>query len=93
MTKKYVVSCYSPPSQLEIKAGHIMKVEGWETKNNILAKCITNITKNGSACNCDRPEAVSEIETKLATEIIITGKASNIKYSSDGVQFDIEILI
>ena len=92
MTRKYVVSCYSPPTALTIKSGQTVKVEGWKTGNNILAKRITNITQNGPACNCDMPKPIAEKEAKLAEKIALNGKASNIQYSSDGVQFDLETL-
>lgn len=90
MTSKYVVSCYSPPAALTIKSGQIVKVEGWKTGNKILARRITNITKNGPACNCDMPKAEVEKEAKLAEKVVVNGKASNIQYSSDGVQFDLQ---
>jgi hypothetical protein len=92
MTSNYVVSCYSPPAALTIKSGQTVKVEGWKTGNKILAKRITNITQNGPACNCDMPKPMVEKEAKLAKKITVNGKASNIQYSSDGVQFDLETL-
>jgi hypothetical protein len=92
MTSNYVVSCFSPPNALTIKSGQTVKVEGWKTGNKIRANSITNITQNGPACNCDMPTAKVEKEVKLAKKIVVNGKASNIQYSSDGVQFDLETL-
>jgi hypothetical protein len=86
MTRKYIVSCYSPPSELKIESGQTVKVEGWNTRNNILARSIINVTKSGPTCNCGRPVMKALIGVKVA----LKGKVSNIRWSSDGVQFDLE---
>jgi hypothetical protein len=92
MTSKYVVSCYSPPPQLEIENGQTVEVSGWKTGNKVRAKCITNITKKGPTCDCGMP--VKEIEeptkARLLEEVTKKGKASNVRFSADGVQFDLE---
>jgi hypothetical protein len=87
MTKKYIVSCYSPPNQLEIKSGQIARVEGWKTGNKIRAISIINMTKNGPTCNCGLPA-----KALIAEKVTLIGKVSNIRYSSEpsGVQFDLE---
>jgi len=85
MTSKYVVSCYSPPSHLAIENGQTVEVRGWKTGNKVRAKCITNITKKGPTCDCGMPP-----RALLAEEVTLKGKASNVRFSSDGVQFDLE---
>ena len=87
MTSKYIVSCFSPPNALVIESGQEVKVEGWKRGNKILAKNIMNITKNGPTCNCgDVPKAL------LGEKVTLKGKVSNVKYSSEGVQFDVDVL-
>jgi hypothetical protein len=92
MTSKYVVSCYSPPSQLKIENGQTVEVRGWKGKtgNKVRAKCITNITKKGPTCDCGAPPRALLAEELLAEEVTLKGKASNVRFSSDGVQFDLE---
>jgi hypothetical protein len=93
MTKKYVVSCFAPPNQLKIESGQTVKVEGWKTKNNVLAKSIVNVTKSGPTCNCGPvPKALSKEKALIGEKVTLKGKVSNIQYSSDppGVQFDLE---
>jgi hypothetical protein len=86
MTRKYIVSCYSPPSQLEIKSGQTLEVNGWERENKVMADSIANISTGGPKCDCGRPTM------KLLVGVVVTlkGKASNIRFSSDGVQFELE---
>lgn len=84
MSTKYNVSCFSPPSQLVIEEGNIVVVKGWKTGNKIRANTIFNETKKGPTCECEAPTA------KLADYVKKMGKATNIRYSSLGVQFDLE---
>jgi hypothetical protein len=94
MTSKYIVSCYSPPPQLKIENGQTVEVSGWKkkTENKVRAKCITNITKNGPTCDCGMPTKEIEKPTKalLLEEVTKKGKVSNVRFSADGVQFDLE---
>jgi len=83
MTNKYVVSCYSPPAQLKIKSGDIVKIEGWKTGIKIRAESIA--CGNGPTCSCGHPERKALIGEK----IMLKGKAINIKYSKLGVKFDL----
>jgi hypothetical protein len=86
MPTKYDVSCYGPPSQLVIEEGNTVVVKGWMTGNKIRAESILNETKKGPSCACgDVPK-----EVKLAEHVTKKGKATNIKYSGLGVQFDLE---
>jgi hypothetical protein len=87
MTSKYVVSCYSPPSQLAIDNGDTVEVRvKKKTGNKIVAGCITNITKKGPACDCGAP-----LKALLAAEVPLKGKVSNVKFIPGmGVQFDLE---
>jgi len=85
MTRKYAVSCYSPPSALVIKSGQTAEVVGWKAGNKIRAKSIINVTENGPACNCGPPP-----KALLAEEVKLIGKVSNVQHSSDGIQFNIE---
>ena len=86
MSTNYVVSCYSPPTQLVLEEGNLVIVKGWKTDNRIRADTIFNVTKKGPACECgDVPR-----EVKLAEYGKETGTATNIRYSSLGVQFDLE---
>lgn len=84
MTNKYVVSCFSPPAQLKIKSGDIVKIEGWlgQTGNKIRAESI--VCGNGPTCSCEHPP-----KALIGKKIMLKGKASNIKYSKLGVQFDL----
>jgi hypothetical protein len=87
MTTKYIVTCYSPPTSLDIKSGQTVEVEGWKTGNNVRAKSIINITKKGPKCHCGSvPKAL------FAENITVKGKVSNVQQLSDpvGVQFDLE---
>ena len=87
MTSKYTVMCFSPPSKLELESGHKLRVEGWQRKNKIFAKSITNVTKTGPKCNCGSPT-----RDLAGREIaLLEGIASNIQYFSDlGVQFELQ---
>lgn len=82
MTNKYVVSCFSPPAQLKIKSGDIVKIEGWKTGNKIRAESIA--CADGPTCGCGPPP-----KALIGKKIMLKGKASNIKYSTLGVQFDL----
>jgi hypothetical protein len=87
MTSKYVVSCYSPPSQLAIDNGDTVEVRvKKKTGNKVVAGCITNITKKGPTCDCGAP-----LKALLAEEVTLKGKVSNVKFIPGmGVQFDLE---
>ena len=87
MTTKYIVTCFSPPTSLEVKSGQIVEVEGWKSGNNIKAKSIVNVTKKGPICNCGQvPKAL------FADHVKVKGKVSNVQISSDPafLQFDLE---
>lgn len=83
MTDKYVVSCHRPPAQLKIKSGDIVKIEGWKTGNKIRARSIA--CGDGPTCACEHPT----LKALIGKKIMLKGKASNIKYSKLGVQFDL----
>jgi hypothetical protein len=84
---KYVVSCFSPPIQLEIDNGDTVEV--WvkkKTGNKVVADCIINITKKGSKCFCGVPP-----RALLAGEVTLKGEISNVQFFPGmGVQFDLE---
>jgi hypothetical protein len=88
MVSKYTVTCFSPPSQLTVKSGQIVEVEGWKANDKIRAKSITNVTENGPMCNCG---PVPKARLKLIGEKTkIKGTASKVQYDAEFVQFDIE---
>jgi hypothetical protein len=84
---RYVVSCFSPPTQLEI--GDKDTVEVWvkkKTGDKVVADCIINITKNGSKCFCGVPQ-----KALLAGGVTLKGEVSNVQFfPGTGVQFDLE---
>ena len=86
MTTKYTVTCYGPPSSLEVKSGQIVEVQGYRNGNNILANSVVNITKEGPRCLCQMPKPLAA-RGKNVTE---RGKVSNVQQSADFVQFDLE---
>lgn len=84
---KYTVSCANPPSDLKIKEGNKVRVQGIKHKEKITAESIKNLTDNSSECKCTTGWELHA----LPEEVDVTGLARNVVVSKDSIQFELEI--
>ncbi len=88
---KYVVSCYEPPNQFEVKKGDHVEVEGWLNKDsdNIRAERVQNPADEGPVCECGMPQ-IDKSAMGLPSFVTMKGSVTQVIYTADAVQFEIE---
>jgi hypothetical protein len=88
---KYVVSCYEPPGQFEVKKGDRVKIEGWLNKDsdNIRAEMIQTPADDGPVYECGIPQ-LDKFAKGLPRLVTMKGAVTQVIYTPDAVQFEIE---